>query len=36
MTAAVGHPTLRLVRVSIGEWALDGLRPGEMRVTNKE
>jgi 23S rRNA pseudouridine2457 synthase len=29
MTAAVGHPTLRLVRVSIGAWSLDGLRPGE-------
>ena len=28
MTAAVGHPTLRLVRVSVGEWSLDGLRPG--------
>jgi 23S rRNA pseudouridine2457 synthase len=32
MTAAVGHPTLRLVRVSIGEWSLDGLQPGESRV----
>ena len=31
MTAAVGHPTLRLVRVSIGEWQLNGLRPGEYR-----
>ena len=31
MTAAVGHPTLRLVRVSIGEWSLDGLKPGEWR-----
>jgi 23S rRNA pseudouridine2457 synthase len=29
MTAAVGHPTLRLVRVSIGAWSLDRLRPGE-------
>lgn len=29
MTAAVGHPTLRLVRWSIGEWTLDGLAPGE-------
>jgi 23S rRNA pseudouridine2457 synthase len=29
MTAAVGHPTLRLVRVGIGEWSLAGLRPGE-------
>jgi 23S rRNA pseudouridine2457 synthase len=32
MTAAVGHPTLRLVRVSIGAWSLDGLRPGEWKV----
>ena len=29
MTAAVGHPTLRLIRVSIGSWSLDGLKPGE-------
>ncbi|MFN8928408.1 MAG: pseudouridine synthase [Rhodospirillales bacterium] len=32
MTAAVGHPTLRLVRVSIGEVALDGLPPGGWRL----
>lgn len=32
MTAAVGHPTLRLVRVSIDAWSLDGLRPGEWKV----
>jgi len=32
MTAAVGHPTLRLVRISVGEWSLDGLHPGESRV----
>lgn len=31
MTAAVGLPTLRLVRVRIGEWTLDGLQPGEWR-----
>lgn len=31
MTAAVGLPTLRLVRWSIGEWSLDGLPPGEWR-----
>lgn len=29
MTAAVGHPTLRLVRWQIGDWTLDGLAPGE-------
>jgi 23S rRNA pseudouridine2457 synthase len=32
MTAAVGHPTLRLVRLSIGAWSLDGLRPGEWKI----
>jgi len=29
MTAAVGHPTLRLIRYAIGDWSLDGLAPGE-------
>ncbi|NEZ05008.1 pseudouridine synthase [Wenzhouxiangella sp. XN201] len=29
MTAAVGHPTLRLIRWSIGEWSVGGLAPGE-------
>ena len=29
MTAAVGHPTLRLVRVKMGEYSLGTLRPGE-------
>ncbi|HET9123038.1 MAG TPA: pseudouridine synthase [Acidiferrobacteraceae bacterium] len=28
MTAAVGLPTLRLVRVAVGPWTLDGLQPG--------
>ena len=31
MTAAAGHPTLRLIRTNIGEWSLDGLAPGEWR-----
>lgn len=31
MTAAVGLPTLRLVRWSIGDWTLEGLAPGEWR-----
>lgn len=31
MTAAVGHPTLRLVRWRIGDWSLDGIAPGEWR-----
>ena len=31
MTAAVGCPTLRLIRWSIGEWTLEGLAPGASR-----
>ncbi len=31
MTAAVGLPTLRLVRVQIGEWRLGDLEPGQWR-----
>lgn len=31
MTAAVGHPTLRLVRTRIGDFTLDGLEPGQSR-----
>ncbi|MCG7896993.1 MAG: pseudouridine synthase [Candidatus Thiodiazotropha lotti] len=29
MTASIGHPTLRLVRTSIGKWRLKHLQPGE-------
>ena len=32
MTAAVGLPTLRLVRVAMGDVRLDGLQPGQWRV----
>ncbi len=32
MTAAVGHPTLRLVRWSIGGWTIEGLAVGEWRA----
>ncbi len=32
MTAAIGYPTLRLVRVRIGNWSLEQLRPGEWRA----
>ncbi|MBK8286203.1 MAG: pseudouridine synthase [Ahniella sp.] len=32
MTAAVGLPTLRLVRAAIGPYRLDGLAPGHLRV----
>ncbi len=31
MTAAVGFPTLRLIRAAIGPWSLEGLQPGEFR-----
>lgn len=31
MTAAVGHPTLRLVRWAVGPYTLEGLGPGEWR-----
>lgn len=31
MTAAVGYPTLRLVRAAIGGWTLNGLLPGGWR-----
>jgi 23S rRNA pseudouridine2457 synthase len=31
MTAAVGYPTLRLIRYSIGSINIDGLMPGEMK-----
>lgn len=32
MTAATGFPTLRLIRVAIGSWSIEGLAPGEWRV----
>ena len=32
MTAAAGFPTLRLIRWSIGDWELDELKSGEMRL----
>jgi len=32
MTAAVGFPTLRLIRNAIGQWNLKGVAPGEYRV----
>jgi 23S rRNA pseudouridine2457 synthase len=35
MTAAVGLPTLRLIRVAMGPWKLDNLAPGEWQELNK-
>src|SRR6187431_559217 len=32
MTAAVGHPTLRLVRVKIGDWTLEGIEQGKYKT----
>jgi len=34
MTAAVGLPTLRLVRYAVGNWTIDGLAPGQWREIN--
>jgi 23S rRNA pseudouridine2457 synthase len=36
MTAAVGFPTLRLIRSAIGDFRLDGLLPGEIRQVPDE
>ena len=36
MTAAVGLPTLRLIRVAVGPWQLDGLKPGQSRQISNE
>ena len=34
MTAAIGYPTLRLVRHKIGDWELGTLQPGEFKIVN--
>lgn len=36
MTAHVGLPTLRLIRVAIGPWRVDGIAPGEMRTISDD
>ena len=36
MTAAVGLPTLRLIRCSVGPWSLEGLVPGETVTVSTE
>jgi 23S rRNA pseudouridine2457 synthase len=32
MTAAIGFPTLRLIRQRIGDWSVEGIAPGEWRA----
>ena len=34
MTAAIGHPTLRLFRVQVGEFQLENLKSGERKILN--
>jgi 23S rRNA pseudouridine2457 synthase len=36
MTAAIGHPTLRLIRVRIGQFKLGDLPPGQWRILTAE
>lgn len=36
MTAAIGFPTLRLIRYSAGPWTIEGLAPGEWRECAQE
>ncbi len=36
MTAAVGLPTLRLIRSAIGPWSIDGIAPGESRELQRD
>jgi 23S rRNA pseudouridine2457 synthase len=36
MTAAIGHPTLRLIRIAIGPWQLGGLRPGQWQDADSD
>ncbi|MBR1375844.1 MAG: rRNA large subunit pseudouridine synthase E [Cardiobacteriaceae bacterium] len=36
MTAAVGYPTLRLVRVAVGDWRLNGIKSGSFLLTPNE
>jgi 23S rRNA pseudouridine2457 synthase len=31
MTAAIGYPTLRLIRYSIGDWTIENIKPGEYK-----
>ena len=35
MTAAIGHPCLRLIRAQIGDWHLGDLKPGEFKQVTR-
>lgn len=35
MTAAVGFPTLRLIRFAVGQWRLSGLEPGQWKIVTQ-
>ncbi|WP_347822584.1 pseudouridine synthase [uncultured Planktomarina sp.] len=35
MTAAIGHPCLRLIRTQIGDWHLGDLKPGEFKQVTR-
>ena len=34
MTAAIGYPTLRLIRYSVGDWNIINLQPGKYKILN--
>ena len=34
MTAQAGLPTLRLVRLSVGQWSLNGISPGQWKAAD--
>lgn len=36
MTAAINHPTLRLIRSQIGDWKLENLQPGQFKELDVE
>jgi 23S rRNA pseudouridine2457 synthase len=36
MTAAVGLPTLRLIRVAVGPWRVEGLALGQLRTLSDD
>ncbi len=36
MTAAIGFPTLRLIRYNVGAWSIDGLAPGQFRTATDQ